>query len=131
MRATKDSAEGERETGGSGEIKIIDNNETTPRTHGTQCTNILYLQHVEIGGEVLARGREEEGEPADGQAIMPCADNTVEDGRNEIVTMLNDNKTVGYAHNDVQFEGIGGDVPPQPHVHKIYKPGGHPQPHSY
>ena len=128
-RATKDSAEGERETGGSGEIKIIDDNETTPRTHGTQCGNILYLHgtpfNVEIGGEVLARGREKEGEPADGHAIRPRADNTVEDGLNKIVTMLKDNKTVGDAHNDVQFEGNGGDIPP--HVHKIYKPRGHPQ----
>ena len=39
--------------------------------------------------------------------------------------MLKNNKTMGDAHDDVQLEGIGGDAPP--HVHKIYKPGGHPQ----
>ena len=49
----------------------------------------------------------------------------MEDELIEIVTMLTGNKTIGDAHDDVQFEGIGGDVPP--HVHKIYKPGGHPQ----
>ena len=77
------------------------------------------------GGEVLARGREEEGEPAEGEAIRPRADNTVEDGLNKIVTMLKDNKSVGDAYNDVEFEGIGGDV--RQHVYKIYKPEGHPQ----
>jgi hypothetical protein len=121
-RTTKDSTEGERETDGSGEIEIIDDNETTPRTHGTHCGNILYLGgtpfNVVIGGEVLARGRKEGGEPADGQAIRPRSDNTVEDGLSEIVTMFKDNKTVGDTHNDAQFEGIGEDVPP--HVHGIY-----------
>ena len=39
--------------------------------------------------------------------------------------MLKNNNTMGDAHDDVQLEGIGGDPPP--HVHKIYKPGGHPQ----
>ena len=32
---------------------------------------------------------------------------------------------MGGAHDDVQFEGIGGDVPL--HVHKFYKPGGYSQ----
>ena len=67
--------------------------------------------------EVLARGSEEEAEPAGGQTIKPRADNTVEDELIEIVTMLKGNKTMGEAHDDVQIEGIGGDVPP--HVHKI------------
>ena len=39
--------------------------------------------------------------------------------------MSNDNKTMGDAHDDVQFERIGGEVPL--HVQKIYKPEGHPQ----
>ena len=39
--------------------------------------------------------------------------------------MLKDNKSVGDAYNDVEFEGIGGDV--RQHVYKIYKPEGHPQ----
>ena len=49
----------------------------------------------------------------------------MEDGLIEIVTMLKGNKTMGDAHDDVQFEGIGGDVPL--HVHKFYKPGGYSQ----
>ena len=39
--------------------------------------------------------------------------------------MSKDNKTVGDAHKDVQFEGIGEMYP---NIHfNIYKPEGHPQ----
>ena len=76
MRNTKDSAEEERETGGSGVIGITHDdvaNETTPRRKGTLYGNILYMDgtslHIKIVGEVLARDREEEGEPSDEQAI--------------------------------------------------------------
>ena len=61
---------------------------------------------------------EEEANPANGQTIKPYADNTVEDGLIDIVSM-------GDAHVDAQFEGIGRDVPL--HGHKFYEPGGYSQ----
>jgi hypothetical protein len=39
-------------------------------------------------GDDVARGREEEANPADQQTIKPNADNTGEDGLIEIVTLL-------------------------------------------
>ena len=70
MRATKDIAEGERDTGGSGEIGIIHDdgaNETTPRTHGTLYRNILYLDgtpfNIEIGGRFLQEVERKKGDP--------------------------------------------------------------------
>ena len=63
-----DIPEKESETGGSGEIDITQDdeaNETTPRKHGTLYGTILYLDgflpNIEIGAEVLAKDREEEG----------------------------------------------------------------------
>ena len=86
------------ETSWSGEIGIThDNgaNKTTPGRHGTLYRNILYLDgtplNIEIGGEVLARGREVEGEPAEEQAIRPGADNTMGGGLIKSVTMLKEN----------------------------------------
>ena len=49
----------------------------------------------------------------------------MEDGLIKIVTLLKDNKTMGDAHDDAQFEGIGGDVPL--YAHKFYEPGGYSQ----
>ena len=75
MRTNKDSAEEERETCGSGVIGITHDklaNETTPRRRGTLYGNIRYMDgtslHIKIVGDVLARDREEEGEPFDEQA---------------------------------------------------------------